>query len=110
VERGHKDAVKELCEHNAELDCVMDTNQAKRDSSLTIACYNGRAEIVRILLDYKASIEHRNSNDYTPLCVACLNGHHRVAQMLIQRGADINARSVSEAPIKNVCIICFFVL
>ncbi|OQV24756.1 Ankyrin repeat and KH domain-containing protein 1 [Hypsibius exemplaris] len=99
VERGYKEAVKELCEHGAELDVVMDTNQAKRDSSLTIACYNGRAEIVRILLDFKAStkdytglIEHRNSNDYTPLCVACLNGHHRVAQMLIQRGADINAR------------------
>ncbi|XP_055346257.1 ankyrin repeat and KH domain-containing protein 1-like isoform X2 [Paramacrobiotus metropolitanus] len=92
VERGHKEAVKELCDHGADVDGVMDTNQAKRDSSLTIACYNGRVEIVRILLDHKGNIEHRNSNDYTPLCVACLNGHHRVAQLLIQRGADINAR------------------
>ena len=38
-------------------------------------------------------LEHRNTNDYTPLCCAAMGGHLDVVQLLHDCGAEINART-----------------
>jgi ankyrin repeat protein len=58
---------------------------------LLYAARDGRADIVRMLLDSGAEINQRDANEITPLIIAITNNHPDVARLLIDRGADINA-------------------
>lgn len=104
AERGHANIVELLCKNGADTEVQMDTNQAKRDTALTIACYNGRLDVVKKLLNSGAAKEHRNSNDYTPLSVAALNGHVDVVELLLRKGAEINARTNSKLGISPLML------
>ncbi len=64
--------------------------------ALNTAANDGKAEIVKILLDNGADI---NSADYilgwTPLICAANNGNNEISTLLIQRGASIDAEDTA---------------
>lgn len=61
---GHVAAVKLLLENGSDINAQIETN---RNTALTLACFQGRAEIVSLLVDRKANIEHRAKTGLTPL-------------------------------------------
>ena len=48
------------------------------DSALTWACTLGNEEIVKLLLDYSADVEHHTKDGCTALMFASLTGHKAV--------------------------------
>jgi ankyrin repeat domain-containing protein 17 len=53
---GHTQAVKLLIEAGSDVNSQIETN---RNTALTLACFQGRADVVSLLLDKRANIEHR---------------------------------------------------
>ena len=53
---GHTTAVKMLLDNGSDINAQIETN---RNTALTLACFQGRHEVVEILLDRKANVEHR---------------------------------------------------
>ncbi len=61
---GHVGAVKLLLDMGADINAQIETN---RNTALTLACFQGRAEVVSLLVDRKGNIEHRAKTGLTPL-------------------------------------------
>ena len=61
------------------------------DEMLSLACRQGKQDIVELLLESGANVNHRNKAGNTPLLEACSQGHVVIAQMLLDHGADIDA-------------------
>lgn len=53
---GHVAAVKLLLDMGSDINAQIETN---RNTALTLACFQGRHEVVSLLLDRKANVEHR---------------------------------------------------
>ena len=53
---GHTAAVKLLLDMGSDINAQIETN---RNTALTLACFQGRHEVVSLLVDRKANIEHR---------------------------------------------------
>lgn len=58
---GHVPAVKLLLDMGSDINAQIETN---RNTALTLACFQGRAEVVSLLLDRKANVEHRAKVSY----------------------------------------------
>lgn len=54
----------------------------------------GRHEVVSLLLDRKANVEHRAKTGLTPLMEAASGGYVEVGRVLLDKGADVNAPPV----------------
>merc|ERR1712115_748584 len=65
-----------------------------RNTALTLACFQGRHEVVSLLLDRKANVEHRAKTGLTPLMEAASGGYTEVGRVLLDKGADVNAAPV----------------
>lgn len=63
---------------------------------LHAACYDGRADIAKVLIDLGADINLRESCGRTPLHHAANHGHLDVIELLVQSGANINAKDEQE--------------
>lgn len=63
------------------------------NTALTYACAAGHEEVVRVLLEQGADVEHHNENGHTPLMEAASGGHVGVAKILLAHGAGINTHS-----------------
>ena len=85
---GHTEAVKLLLSRGGDVNAQIETN---RNTALTLACFQGRLEVVSLLLDHKAHIEHRAKKGYTPLMESAHGGYVDVARVLLNRGADLSA-------------------
>ncbi len=83
------EVVHALLERDAQLEA---TSERTKDTALSLACSGGKEEVVRLLLDKGANIEHRNVSDYTPLSLAASGGYIKIIQMLLNAGAEINSR------------------
>ncbi|XP_063438378.1 myotrophin-like [Mytilus trossulus] len=57
-------------------------------SPLHIACFIGRTDIVRSLIDYKSNINMKKEDGTTPLFYACEVGHKDIVLLLLDKGAD----------------------
>lgn len=88
---GHTQAVRFLIEAGSDVNSQIETN---RNTALTLACFQGRADVVSLLLDKKANIEHRAKTGLTPLMEAASGGYDQVGRILLERGADENALPV----------------
>ena len=53
---GHTAAVRLLLDMGSDINAQIETN---RNTALTLACFQGRHEVVSLLVDRKANIEHR---------------------------------------------------
>lgn len=61
---------------------------------LHIACQNGHAKAVSILIDHGAIVDAVNIGYDTPLHVAASNGYSEIVQALILHGATINSQNL----------------
>uniref|UniRef100_A0A0K2TWX8 Multiple ankyrin repeats single KH domain [Nasonia vitripennis] n=1 Tax=Lepeophtheirus salmonis TaxID=72036 RepID=A0A0K2TWX8_LEPSM len=88
---GHTAAVKLLLDMGSDINAQIETN---RNTALTLACFQGRHEVVSLLLDRKAAVEHRAKTGLTPLMEAASGGYVDVGRVLLDKGADVNAPPV----------------
>jgi len=73
---------------------------------LILACFLGRIDCVRLILENPAADIDLPSEDsgYTPLCVACLTGNYEIVKMLLEKDAEVNLPNrFSQTPF----ILCF---
>lgn len=61
------------------------------DEMLSLACRQGKLDIVQLLLQSGAHVNHRNKAGNTPLLEACSQGHVTVANYLLENGSKIDA-------------------
>ena len=73
---GHTAAVKLLLDMGSDINAQIETN---RNTALTLACFQGRHEVVNLLVERKANIEHRAK--------VKLIGHFRVMLCLCFKGS-----------------------
>ncbi|VDI69484.1 Hypothetical predicted protein [Mytilus galloprovincialis] len=57
-------------------------------SSLHIACFMGRINVVRCLIDHKGNINITKEDGTTPLFYACEIGYEDIVRLLLDHGAD----------------------
>lgn len=88
---GHARTVKLLLDMGSDINAQIETN---RNTALTLACFQGRCEVVSLLLDRKANVEHRAKTGLTPLMEAASGGYVEVGRILLEKGADVNAPPV----------------
>ncbi|KHJ96054.1 ankyrin repeat protein [Oesophagostomum dentatum] len=67
--------------------------ESNNDTPLTLACSNGHAQMVNVLVCRGANIEHRDKKGFTPLILAATGGHRDVVELLLNNGAQIEAQS-----------------
>ena len=60
---------------------------------MTLAAQGGYEDLVRLLLERGAYIEHRDNKGYTPLINAAINGHREVVRLLLDRHAKLEEQS-----------------
>ena len=84
-------AVRLLLDMGSDINAQIETN---RNTALTLACFQGRHEVVSLLLDRKAAVEHRAKTGLTPLMEAASGGYVEVGRVLLNKGADVNAPPV----------------
>ena len=65
-------------------------DEVSLDEMLSLACRQGKQDIVELLLESGANVNHRNKAGNTPLLEACSQGHVDAARMLLDRGANID--------------------
>ncbi|TNN05010.1 Ankyrin repeat domain-containing protein [Schistosoma japonicum] len=88
---GHAAAVRLLLENGSDINAHIETN---RNTALTLACFQGRYEVVQLLVERKANIEHRAKTGLTPLMETASGDYVEVGRILLDHGADVNASPV----------------
>ena len=74
---GHTAAVKLLLDMGSDVNAMIETN---RNTALTLACFQGRYEVVSLLVDRKANIEHRAKVAST--CYKIISSHFTLSLLL----------------------------
>ena len=70
------------------------------DSPLHLAVYNGRRDLVELLLARGAAVDARNHRQDTPLHWACQFGDRVIVDRLLQAGGSVHARETqAQTPI-----------
>ena len=69
---GHTPAVKTLLDMGSDINAQIETN---RNTALTLACFQGRHEVVSLLVDRKANIEHRAKVTYLYYIIVMVTSH-----------------------------------
>ena len=64
---GHYDATKLLLEHNAQINVPSGSND---DTPLTLACWKGHLQVVRLLQERGSTVNHQTKTGCTPLMEA----------------------------------------
>ena len=59
-----------------------------------VACLEGHARVVELLIAANAQIEGRSLKDSTPLMLAAGRGRSKCVDVLIRNGARINATTI----------------
>lgn len=93
VRRGHFEMAKLLLESGADAKLVQ-TYEGR--TALWPAVTFRRLELVRLLLEYGAEVNHCNVYGKTILHEAALNGYEDVMQLLLEYGADANITNIED--------------
>ena len=64
-------------------------DEVSLDEMLSLACRQGKQDIVELLLESGANVNHRNKAGNTPLLEACSQDHVDDARILLDHGVDI---------------------
>lgn len=100
------DIVKLLLSRSDSSGIYAPINQASDNgfTPLHIACSNGNAQVVYLMLQKGACIESREARGWTPLFLATWRGHVHVVAHLISSGANVNATDMyGQTPIALAC-------
>ncbi|KAJ5541151.1 hypothetical protein N7494_006227 [Penicillium frequentans] len=65
-------------------------------TALHLACWNGRDEVVSILIENRAQIDAKDNDDWSPLHNAADHGHVRVIRLLLDHGANLEAKTIAD--------------
>ena len=80
-ETGQRDVVKLLLDHGA--DCTQ--HPVTKYCPLYIACYNGKLEIVDMLLrQFPRQVQSLTVERWLPIHAAAINGHYAVIELLLK--------------------------
>jgi hypothetical protein len=91
VKRHDENMTRLLLEYNAMKDRFRSGQNVKTSmTSLHVACSYPKGNIVRLLLDYNASIDAVDSESQTPLYVAAKLDHASIVKLLLEEGAACN--------------------
>lgn len=85
VFRGNSEAVAYLLEHGADPN---DVRLSDNSTALELAAAQGNVQVLRMLLDAGADINHRDWHGVSALMEACCYGNEAAAELLASRGAD----------------------
>lgn len=92
AEKGHKDVVRMLIEHNS---VDLAGMSEYKETALGLACQNGHTSVVEILLDHQADVE-TDSGAAPPLTWAVKNNQLDTVKMLCKKGkANLNAGNLT---------------
>ena len=103
------DLLKKLNVRNYNINFLLEYPDLSFDREITpliLACFLGRIDCVRLLLENPHIDIDLASEDsgYTPLCVACLTGNYEIVKMLLEKDAEVNLPNrFSQTPF----ILCF---
>jgi len=94
---GHDTVLRKLLEFGASPNEGIELNGM---TPLFAAAREGKPEVIKVLLEYKAGLEAKAQHGRHPLHAACVFGHAEAAKLLIAAGADVNGLdSENETPI-----------
>ena len=69
-----------------------------------VACENGHAECLSLLIDHGAQLDNANNEGATPAHIACQNGHAECLSLLINHGAQLDkAKNTGVTPAHIAC-------
>jgi ankyrin repeat protein len=68
----------------------VDLRNEKGDTLLMLACYHGRLDAARVLLEHGADTEIYNDNGQLPLAAAVFKDYRDVAELLLAKGARVD--------------------
>ena len=91
---GNVDVVRALLSSGA---AVNSATTMTRQTALMWAVANARVEIVRLLIDHRASVDPTAQQALSPLIAAAGNGDIATARLLVAAGADVNASGTDGA-------------
>ena len=79
-------------------------NKANKCTGLYMACVNGHADVVAMLIELKCDVNAARDTGATPVYIAAERGHTDVLKLLVQAGANVNkARTDKWGPLQNNC-------
>ncbi|XP_043461511.1 ankyrin-1-like isoform X1 [Leptopilina heterotoma] len=70
--------------------------------ALYFACFNGRVDVVKFLLENKVDPNYVVGSYLTPLHAAILNKHNSIIEMLLNHGANVNPKIKNKSGKKTV--------
>jgi hypothetical protein len=81
-------------------------NEPARETPLYMASYLGHLDIVELLVESGAHINHKDARGgWTALNLAASQGHHHIAEYLIIEGANLNEKNnVGNTPLMLACL------
>lgn len=63
------------------------------DTALILACRRGNVDLIDLLLEFGADVNHRNKKGSCPLIAAAMKGFRDICLKLLDKGADVNAET-----------------
>jgi ankyrin repeat protein len=74
-----------------------DSVQYAVDSSLVVAAWKGKFEVVQFLVNRGANINFQSPNGLvTPLMMAAASGHAQIVSFLVTKGADLSIKDAHD--------------
>ena len=86
-------------------DNINDKTESNHDTPLTLACQGGHTELVQLLVERGADLEHRDKKGFTPLILSATGGFAEICEILLDAGAIIEAQSdrTKDTPLSLAC-------
>ena len=89
--RGDVEVAERLLQARADIEGVPSKDEEGK-TSLLCAAKEGNADIVLLLLKYKANVEATDTDKGTPLNLAAVGGHAQIVEALVQAKANVSAQ------------------
>ena len=90
---GRINKVRELCDAGVDVNAV---HPIFGHTAIMLACFHGRLEIARLLIDKGGDVNAHGYNGSTALSKACVKGHLEVVRLLLDKGANVNATQTND--------------